>query len=139
MIIFTFVNIDRLRTIYDIPSSGVVAVTVVLNGPCPTLVCAAMLQVYDTNGLSNSKRNDVPEKTICVILIPSSDVILMVYAVTMPFLYCISGGSQLIDNEVELSAVITKFWGAPLGTAKMKNKSCQLCIKTVVQRLTLLY
>ena len=121
MIIFTFVNIDRLRTIYDIPSSGVVAVTVVLNGPCPTLVCAAMLQVYDTKGLSDSKRNDVPKKTICVILHPSSDVMLMVYAVIIPFLYCIAGGSQLIDSEVELSAVITKFWGAPLGTAKMKN------------------
>ena len=40
----------------------------------------------------------------------------------MPFLRCTAGGSQLIDSEVELSAVITKFWGAPLGTAKMKSK-----------------
>ena len=81
-----------------------------------------MLQVYETNGLSDSKRNDVPEKTICVILIPSSDVMLIVYAVIMPFLCCTAGESQVIDSEVELSAMIMKFWGAPLGTAKMKIK-----------------
>ena len=76
--ILKYVNICSLQTSYGIPSSGVVAVTVVLNGPSPTLVCAAMLQVYETNGLSDSKRNNVPEETICVILIPSSDVMLMV-------------------------------------------------------------
>ena len=76
--------------------------------------------MYDTNGLSDSKRNDVPKETVCVILHPF-DVMLIVYAVIMPFLCCTAGGSQVIDSEVELSAAIMKFWGAPLGTAKMKN------------------
>ena len=85
-------------------------VTVGLNGPRPTLVCAAMLQMYETNGSRYSKRKDlIEEATICVMFLPSSDVMLMVYIVIIPFLCCTAGGSQLIDSDEEVSAMTTKF------------------------------